>query len=166
MKLESLQDLLVDQLKDLYSAENQIIKALPKMAKAASSSELRDGFQEHLEQTKNHAKRLEQICEQLDVNPKGKKCKAAEGLIEEGKELIEEDAEPAVMDAGLICAAQKVEHYEMAAYGCARTWAEQLGLHDVAQLLRETLDEEKETNEKLTQIAESMVNQEAAAGDR
>jgi len=166
MKLESLQDLLVDQLKDLYSAENQIIKALPKMAKAASSSELREGFQEHLEQTKNHAKRLEQICEQLDVTPKGKKCKAAEGLIEDGKELIEEDAEAAVMDAGLICAAQKVEHYEMATYGCARTWAEQLGLHDVAQLLQETLDEEKETNEKLTQIAESMVNQEAAAGSR
>ena len=166
MKLESLQDLLVDQLKDLYSAENQIIKALPKMAKAASSSELREGFQEHLEQTKNHAKRLEQICEQLDVTPKGKKCQAAEGLIEEGKELIEEDAEAAVTDAGLICAAQKVEHYEIATYGCVRTWAEQLGLHDVAQLLQETLDEEKETNEKLTQLAESMVNQEAAAGSR
>ena len=126
MKLHSLKDLYVDQLKDLYSAENQLIKALPKMAKAASSSELREGFQEHLEQTKNHAKRLEQICEQLDVTPKGKKCQAAEGLIEEGKELIEEDAEAAVMDAGLICAAQKVEHYEMATYGCARTWAEQL----------------------------------------
>src|SRR5439155_23946342 len=118
---------------------------------------------EHLEQTKNHAKRLEQICEQLDVTPKGKKCQAAEGLIEEGKELIEEDAEAAITDAGLIAAAQKVEHYEIASYGCARTWAEQLGLDDAAELFRQTLEEEKATDEKLTEVAEQMVNQRAEA---
>ena len=163
MKLRSLQDLFVDELKDLYSAENQLVKALPKMAKAASSEELRSGFEEHLEQTRGHVERLDQIFEQLDARAKGKKCKAMEGLIEEGKELMEEDAEPGVLDAGLIAAAQKVEHYEMASYGCVRTWAEQLGYHEAAELLQQTLDEEKETNEKLTQLAESVVNQEAEA---
>ncbi len=164
MKLQSLRDLLVDQLKDLYSAENQIIKALPKMARTAANQDLANGFEEHLEQTREHARRLEQICEQLNVTPKGKKCTAIEGLIEEGKELMSQDAEPVVMDAGLIAAGQKVEHYEMAGYGCVRTWAEQLGLHDVAGTLQQTLDEEKATDEKLTHLAEDMVNQQAEVG--
>jgi ferritin-like metal-binding protein YciE len=164
MKLDSLQDLLVEQLKDLYSAENQIIQALPKMAKAAESTELRDGFEEHLEQTRKHVQRLEQICEQLGVKPKGKKCRATEGLIEEGKELMGEDADPAVMDAGLIAAAQKVEHYEMASYGCARTWAEQLGLKDAAAMLHKTFEEEKATDQKLTELAKQRINQEAEVG--
>ncbi len=161
MKMISLQDLLVEQLKDLYSAENQLIKALPRMAKAAGNAELKAGFEEHLEQTRNQAARLEQVCEQLGVTPKGKKCVAMEGLIQEGKELLEEDAEPGVLDAGLIAAAQKVEHYESASYGSARTWAEQLGFDEAVALLQETLDEEKETDEKLTRLAEEMVNQEA-----
>jgi ferritin-like metal-binding protein YciE len=165
MKLMSLKDLLVDQLKDLYSAENQIIKALPKMAKAAASAELQAGFREHLEQTRGHVTRLERICEQLGVTPKGKKCAALEGLVEEGKELMEEDAEPGVLDAGLIAAAQKVEHYEMASYGCARAWAERLGLTEAVELLSETFDEEKATDEKLTQLAEQSVNAEADSGE-
>jgi ferritin-like metal-binding protein YciE len=164
MKLANLQDLLVEQLKDLYSAENQLIKALPKMAKAASSADLKAGFEEHLEQTKKQAERIEQICEGLGVSPKGKKCAAMEGLIEEGKELMEEDADPAVLDAGLIAAAQKVEHYEMASYGSARTWAEELGLEDAAELLEETFEEEKATDEKLTQLAKQGVNTEAEVG--
>ena len=164
MKLESLQDLLVEHLKDLYSAENQLVKGLPKMAKAAKSPDLRDGFEEHLEQTRKHVQRLEQICETMGVSPKGKKCSAMEGLIEEGKELMGEDAEPSVMDAGLIAAAQKVEHYEMASYGCVRTWAEQLGLEDAAELLQETFEEEKATDEKLTKLAKQVINQEAEVG--
>jgi ferritin-like metal-binding protein YciE len=165
MKLESLQDLLVEQLKDLYSAENQLLKALPKMAKAATNPDLRSGFEEHLEQTKGQVERLEQVCEQLGVSPKGKKCVGLEGLVEEGKELLEEDADPTVLDAGLIAAAQKVEHYEMASYGCARTWAEQLGLTEAAGLLQETFEEEKATDEKLTQLAEQMVNRQAESGE-
>src|SRR5947207_1436463 len=125
MKLKTLQDLLVAQLKDLFSAENQLVKALPKMARASTHPQLRAGFEEHLEQTRHQVERLETIFEQLGVSPKGKKCAAMEGLIEEGKELMGE-AEPAVLDAGLIAAAQKVEHYEIASYGSARTWAEQL----------------------------------------
>lgn len=166
MKLKSLQDLLVDQLKDLYSAEHQILKALPKMAKAASSEELREGFEEHLRQTEKQVERLDEICEQLEVSPRGKACQALEGLVKEGKELMEEDAEPEVLDAGLIAAAQKVEHYEMASYGCARTWAEQLGLSEVARLLQETFEEEKETDEKLTKLAEQGVNREAAEAEQ
>jgi ferritin-like metal-binding protein YciE len=165
MKLDSLQHLLVDQLKDLYSAENQLVKALPKMAKAASTPELRAGFEEHLEQTRKQVERLEAISEQMGISPKGKKCAAMEGLIEEGKELIEEEPDPAVLDAGLIAAAQKVEHYEMASYGCARTWAEQLGLEEAAGLLQETYEEEKETDEKLTQLAKQKVNAGAQTGD-
>jgi ferritin-like metal-binding protein YciE len=164
MKMKSLQDLLVEELKDLYSAENQLVKALPKMARAASSVDLRAGFEEHLEQTRGQAERLERICEQLGVTPRGKKCVAMEGLIEEGKELMQEDMEPAVLDAALIAAAQKVEHYEIAAYGTAREWAEQLGLDDAAELLQETLDEEKATDEKLTELARQKVNQEAEQG--
>jgi ferritin-like metal-binding protein YciE len=165
MKLDSLQHLLVDQLKDLYSAENQLVKALPKMAKAASTPELRAGFEEHLEQTRKQVERLEAISEQMGISPKGKKCAAMKGLIEEGKELIEEEPDPAVLDAGLIAAAQKVEHYEMASYGCARTWAEQLGLEEAAGLLQETFEEEKETDEKLTELAKQKVNAQAQAGE-
>jgi ferritin-like metal-binding protein YciE len=161
MKMKSLKDLFVDQLKDLYSAENQLVKALPKMAKAASNPDLKAGFEEHLEQTRGQVTRLEQIGEQLGVNPKGKKCAAMEGLVTEGKELIEEDTEPGVLDAGLIAAAQKVEHYEIASYGSMRTWAEQLGFNEAIRLLQETLDEEKETDEKLTQLALAAVNQDA-----
>jgi ferritin-like metal-binding protein YciE len=161
MKMNSLQDLFVEQLKDLYSAENQLVKALPKMAKAASNPALKAGFEEHLEQTRGQVTRLERICKQLGVAPKGKKCTAMEGLIEEGKELMEEDAAPSVLDAGLIAAAQKVEHYEIASYGTARTWAEQLRQAEAVRLLQETLDEEKETDEKLTQLAVATVNEEA-----
>ena len=162
MELASLQELFVNELKDLYSAENLIIKALPKMAKAASSEELRSAFEEHLEQTRGHVQRLEQIFERLDESPKGKKCKAMEGLIEEGKELLKEDAEPPVKDAALIGAAQKVEHYEIAGYGTARTFAQRLGRNDAARLLQETLDEEAATDKKLTTLAEQSINPKAA----
>jgi ferritin-like metal-binding protein YciE len=162
MSLDSLNALFLDELKDLYSAENQLVKAIPKMAKAVSSPDLRSGFEEHLEQTKNHVKRLEQIIGALGGSPKGKKCKAMEGLIEEGKELMGEDAEPSVMDAALIAAAQKVEHYEIASYGTARTWAELLGQSKAVRLLQQTLDEEKATDEKLSKLALLTVNEDAA----
>jgi len=162
MGLSNLQDLFVHELRDILNAENQLVKALPKMAKAAASQELKDGFTEHLEQTKEQVKRLERIFKMLDMAPRGKKCAAMEGLIEEGSELIAEDADEMVKDAGLIAAAQKVEHYEIAAYGTLRTWAQQLAMDDAANLLQETLDEEGETDKKLTQLAESMVNAEAA----
>ncbi|WP_395744840.1 ferritin-like domain-containing protein [Prosthecobacter sp.] len=162
MKLQTLQDLLVHELKDLYSAENQLVKALPKMARAATSEALRAGFEEHLEQTRNHVARLEEIAKSLDCKLGGHRCKAMEGLIEEGSELISEDAEDAVRDAGLIGAAQRVEHYEIAAYGTARTLAECLGYGDAVKLLNETLDEEKATDEKLTELAETTINVEAA----
>jgi ferritin-like metal-binding protein YciE len=161
VKLESLRDLFVSELKDLYSAENQILKALPKMAKAASTPELRAAFEEHLEQTQGHVERLDQIFETLGSSPKGKKCKAMEGLIEEGKEMLEADAEPSVRDAGLIAAAQRVEHYEMAGYGCVRTYARLLHDDRSATLLQETLDEEEETDKKLTELAEGLVNVQA-----
>ena len=163
MKLETLEDLLVSELRDLYSAENQLIKALPKMAKAASSEDLKSAFEEHLEQTREQASRLEKIAKRLGITLRGKKCVAMEGLIEEGKEHMSEDAEPDVMDAMLIAAAQKVEHYEMAGYGCARTWARQLGHNDAADLLQTTLDEEGDTDKRLTEIAESYVNEAAEA---
>jgi ferritin-like metal-binding protein YciE len=156
MKIETLRKMFIDELKDLYSAENQLVKALPKMAKAASSKELRTAFEGHLEETKGHAERLEEVCTELDVSPKGKKCKAMEGLIAEGAEWMEEDAEPEVMDAGLIAAAQRVEHYEMAGYGCVRTYAQLLGEDKVAKLLQKTLDEEGACDKKLTQIAEKI----------
>lgn len=162
MKLESLHDLFVAELRDLYSAENQIVKALPKMAKAASSPELREAFEEHLQQTEQQVARLEKIFKKLRLAARGKKCKALEGLIEEGKELMKKDAEPAVMDAGLIAGAQKVEHYEIASYGCVRAWATLLGEEEIAELLQETLDEEGETNKKLTSLAEGGTNAEAA----
>jgi ferritin-like metal-binding protein YciE len=152
-KLTSPRDLLIEELKDLYSAESQLIKALPKMAKAADSEELKSAFEKHLEQTKTHAERLEQAMEELEESPKGKKCKAMEGLIEEGKEAMEEDAVPVILDLALITAAQKVEHYEIAGYGCARTLAELAGEKNVASILQETLDEEGETDKLLTEIA-------------
>ena len=156
-----LQELLVDELKDIYSAENQIIKALPKMAKAASSPELKRAFERHLEETKRQVERLDQIGEALDVRMTGKKCKGMEGLIEEGKEIMSEDLEEDTLDAGLIGAAQKVEHYEIAAYGTARAHANLLGLSKIAKLLQQTLDEEGATDKKLTQLAESIINVEA-----
>lgn len=159
-KINNLHDVYVEQLKDLYSAETQLIKALPKMAKAATSPELADGFKQHLEQTKEHAARIEEIFRALDEKPTGKKCKAMEGLIKEGAETIEEDASPAAKDALLIAAAQRVEHYEIAGYGSVKTYASLLGEDEAVKLLEQTLQEEVETDEKLTQAAES-INAEA-----
>jgi ferritin-like metal-binding protein YciE len=163
MKLNSLQDLYIEELRDLYSAENQITKALPKMAKAASSPKLKTAFEEHLEQTKGHVERLETIFKKLGKSPTGKTCAAMKGLVEEGSELIDEkdDADPAVLDAGLIAAAQRVEHYEMAGYGSVRTFAQLLGENEAADLLQQTLDEEGETDKKLTSLAENVVNAQA-----
>jgi ferritin-like metal-binding protein YciE len=162
MKLMTLQDLLADQLKDIYSAENQLVKALPKMAEAATAPELKAAFESHLLETETHVARLEQIFERLAIKPGRKKCKAMEGLIAEGKETIDESAEPAVHDAGLIAAAQRVEHYEIAAYGTARTFATILDDSETAELLQTTLDEESQCDSKLTEIAMSGINQEAA----
>jgi len=160
MKLKSLEDLFLYELKDLFSAENQLVKALPKMAKAATNEELKAGFEEHLEQTKEHVVRLEQIAETLGKKLAGHKCKAMEGLVEEGSELISEDAEDPIRDAGLIGAAQRVEHYEIAGYGTAISLARHLGHDDIADILEQTLDEEKETNEKLTELAETAITAE------
>ena len=162
-KMNSLEDLFMDQLKDLYSAEKQLIKALPKMAKKASSEDLKKGFEQHLEQTKHQAERLEQIFSSRQASPGRKKCKGMEGIILEGEELMSEDARPEVLDAGLIAAAQKVEHYEIATYGTARAYAERLGFKDAAIVLNQILEEESKTNEKLTALAESHINQEAMA---
>ena len=159
-EINSLKDLLVEEIKDLYSAENQLLKALPKMAKAATNAELKAGFTEHLEQTRGHVARLEQAAELLAESAKGKTCKAMEGLVEEGKEAIESDAPDAIRDASLIGAAQRVEHYEIAAYGTAHAFAEKLGLEEVAELLQSTLDEETEADEKLTALSDA-VNDEA-----
>ena len=156
MKLSSLEDLFVDELKDLYSAETQLLKALPKMAGAASDKELKKGFQKHFKQTQGHVARLKKVCSELDVTPTGKTCKAMQGLIKEGQEAIDEDAEPEVKDAALIAAAQRVEHYEMAGYGCVRTYAQLLKNSKAAQLLQETLNEEGETDKTLTKLAKSI----------
>jgi ferritin-like metal-binding protein YciE len=153
-----LEDLYVHELKDLFSAEQQVIKALPKMAKAASSKELAAGFQEHLEQTKGHAQRLEKILSSRKQTTRGPKCKGMEGVIAEGAEMIAEEADVEVKDAGLIAAAQRVEHYEMAGYGTARTYAELLGDKEGAQLLALTLEEERHTDQKLSELAKSTVN--------
>src|SRR6059058_2012380 len=161
MKLDTLEKLYISELRDLYSAENQLLKALPKMAKGASSPELKDGFEKHLEQTKGHVQRLEQLFEELDQSPKGKTCHGMKGLIEEGSEILKEDGEESVLDAGIIVAAQKVEHYEMASYGSVRTFAHLLGQNKAAELLQTTLDEESETNELLNRLAEGIVNPEA-----
>ena len=156
MKAETLQDLYLEQLKDLYDAENQLIKALPKMAKAASSAELRNAFEEHLEQTKEHARRIETIFEGMGEKAKGQKCEAMEGLVKEGSEVIDKDMGEGVNDAALIAAAQRVEHYEMAGYGCVRTYANLLGDNEAADLLEQTLQEEKEADELLGGIAEQI----------
>ncbi len=162
MEMEDLRDLYVDELRDLYSAENQLVKALPKMAKAATDDQLKAGFLQHLEETKGHVERLTKIFEKLGEKPTGKKCKAMEGLVEEGKEMIEEDAVDEVKDAGLIAAAQRVEHYEMAGYGTVRAYAKLLGEESAAKQLQETLDEEAATDKKLSKLAESVINLEAA----
>jgi ferritin-like metal-binding protein YciE len=162
MKIETLRELLVEELKDLYSAETQITKALPKLAKAASDAKLKQAFEHHLEETKQQVVRLEQIFEQLGESPKGKTCEGMKGLLKEGDERAGEDGEPEVLDAGLISAAQRVEHYEIAAYGSAHTFAELLGEKEIAKLLSETLDEEKAADTKLTQVAKK-INVEAKA---
>jgi ferritin-like metal-binding protein YciE len=162
-KMKTLEDLFHHELKDLYSAEKQLTKALPKMAKAATNEDLRTAFESHLEETEGHVERLEKILSKLGLGTRGPKCAAMEGLIEEGKEVLEEEMEDDVRDAALIAAAQRVEHYEMAGYGCARTFAEQLGHDDAVALLQATLDEERGADEKLTQIALSGVNQTAAS---
>jgi ferritin-like metal-binding protein YciE len=156
MSSNGLKKLYVDELKDLYSAENQMVKALPKLAKAATSDDLRAGFEEHLEQTKEHVQRLEQIFSSLDESPKGKKCAGMQGLVAEGGEVMKEDFEGAVMDAALIGAAQRVEHYEIAAYGTVLEFAELLGESEHASLLKQTLKEEKATDEKLTELAKEI----------
>jgi ferritin-like metal-binding protein YciE len=156
MELETLKDLYIDQLKDLYSAENQLIKALPKMAKAATTKSLKAGFEKHLKETKVHAERLKKIFDGLGVSPGGKKCKAMEGLVAEGDEIIKEDAESDVKDAGLIAAAQRVEHYEMAGYGCVRSYARLLKERQAVALLTQTYNEEKETDKKLTLLSRNM----------
>jgi len=161
MEMETLQDLYVEELKDLYSAENQIIKALPKMIKAASHDELKQAFTRHLRETERHVTRIEQVCASLGVSPKGKKCVGMEGLLKEGAELIKEKPDAEVLDAGLIAAAQHVEHYEMAGYGCVRTYARQLGYEAQAEMLQATLDEEGATDKLLTEIAENSINIEA-----
>jgi ferritin-like metal-binding protein YciE len=161
MKLDTLQKLYTDELRDLYNAENQLLKALPKMAKAASSEDLKEAFEKHLEQTKGHVKRLEQVFEALGEKPKGKTCRAMKGLIEEGSEILKENGKESILDAGIIVAAQKVEHYEIASYGSVRSFARLLGQNKAAELLQTTLDEESETNEVLNRLAEGIVNPEA-----
>ena len=153
MEHRALKKLYVDELKDIYNAENQMAKALPKMAKAATSKELSTGFEEHLQQTRGHVQRLEQIFKELGEKPTGKKCKGMEGLVAEGQEMMEEDFEDDLMDAALISAAQRVEHYEIAAYGTVKTYAELLGEENAVTLLEQTLEEEKETDQKLSDLA-------------
>jgi ferritin-like metal-binding protein YciE len=164
MEENALKKLYIEELRDIYDAEKQLIKALPKMAHAATSDELRTGFEEHLEQTKGHAQRLEQIFDALAEKPTGKKCKGMQGLVSEGSEMIDEDLENEVKDAGLISAAQRVEHYEIAAYGTVRTYATILGEQDAVALLEKTLAEEKETDQKLTELAEG-INAQAAGSE-
>jgi ferritin-like metal-binding protein YciE len=158
MNTTELKEVLTEQLKDIYSAEKQLVKALPKMAKAASTDELSNGFEEHLEQTKGHVQRLETIFEEMEESPKGPTCKGMEGLIEESSEVIDDDElEGESKDLALIAAAQRVEHYEIAAYGCVRAFAGQLGMDDAVSLLEQTLEEEKETDQKLNQVSETLL---------
>jgi len=166
MMLEDLMDLFVEELKDIYSAETQMVKALPKMVKAATSKDLKLAFSLHLQETEGHVKRLEQVFKMLEESPKGKTCEGMKGLLKEGDEIMKEDAEPEVRDAGLISAAQRVEHYEMAGYGTVRTYAEILRRDDLARILQETLQEEKSTDSKLTNLAQQInvqANSSAAA---
>ncbi len=163
MKLETLRDLYIEQLQDLYSAETQLVEALPKMAKAASNAELKSGFEEHLKETKQHVQRLEQIFKGLDTKAGGTTCNGMKGLLKEGDEMIKAKGEPAAIDAGLIAAAQRVEHYEIAGYGCVQSYAHQLGEQKAASLLQQTLDEEGMTDKKLTKLAEQVINIDAEA---
>jgi ferritin-like metal-binding protein YciE len=156
MKLESLHTLYIQELRDLYHAEKQILKALPKMIEVASSQELRSALSKHLEETRNHVTRLERVFQTHNLEPKAETCKGMEGIIEEGKEIAGHDENPGVRDAGIIAGAQKVEHYEIASYGSVRTWAQQMGHRQAAELLQQTLDEEKQADAKLTQIAQSL----------
>ena len=164
-KLESLRDLYILELRDLYNAENQLVKALPKMASAASEPELKEAFESHLEETKGHVERLEQIFTALDLKPTGETCHAMQGLVEEGAEFIKARGNESVIDAGLIGAAQRVEHYEIAGYGTAKSLAEHLGEDEAARLLQQTLDEEAAADRKLSEIAESTVNAHAAGSE-
>ena len=161
MEMDSLRELYVDELKDLYSAEKQILQALPKMVKKATNEKLKKAFQDHLEVTQMQLERLDRIFEEIGKSPRGKKCKAMEGLVEEGKEVMQEDMSSEVMDAALIAAAQRIEHYEMAGYGTCRTWAQTLGEKNQQKLLQQTLDEEGDADKKLTALAESTINVEA-----
>jgi ferritin-like metal-binding protein YciE len=161
MEIANLQELLVDEMRDIYNAENQILKALPKMAKKATNPKLKQAFESHLQETEGHVERLKQIFEGLGQKPTGKKCAAMQGIIQEGSELMSEDMSDEAMDAALIAAAQKVEHYEMASYGTVRAWATVAGMKDVAKVLQQTLTEEGAADQKLTKIAESSVNVEA-----
>ncbi|HEX8031799.1 MAG TPA: ferritin-like domain-containing protein [Vicinamibacterales bacterium] len=162
---QNLREALVDEVRDMYNAEKQIVKALPKIIKAVSADELRDALESHLEETHGQVSRLERVFEMLDEKPRGKHCAGMAGILEEGSDKLEEDAEPAVMDASLIAASQRVEHYEITAYGTMIAWAEALDLTDVAQLLEESLAEEKAADEKLSAIAESGINEAATAGE-
>lgn len=166
MELEHLMDLYVDELKDVYNAEKQLLRALPKMAKKADHPELRQAFENHAAITEEQVRRLESIFDDLKLPKRGKKCRGMEGLIEEGQEMMEEEADPDVMDAAMIASAQRIEHYEIAAYGTLRTYARQLGLKEHASILQRTLDEEGETDKLLTRIAESRVNRAAEVGTR
>jgi ferritin-like metal-binding protein YciE len=161
MKLESLKDLYLEQLKDLYSAETQLVQALPDMAQAATSPDLKSAFNDHLRQTEDHVRRLERIFQDLQQDPKGHTCEGMKGLVKEGQEMMKMRGEASVLDAGLIAAAQRVEHYEIAGYGTVRTYAELLGKDDHVTLLERTLQEEEQTDELLTELAESHVNEEA-----
>jgi len=162
MQMESLQELLIQDLRDLYSAENQLLKAMPKMAKKATNPDLKKAFETHMRETEGQVQRLQKIFEKLGKKPTGKKCAAMEGLIEEGKEAMGEDMDEETMDAALIAVAQKIEHYEIAGYGTTRTWAQQIGDDQTARLLQQTLDEEGKTDKLLTELAESTINVEAA----
>jgi ferritin-like metal-binding protein YciE len=164
-EMDSLRELYVEELKDLWSAENQILKGLPRMIKAASHPQLKRAFTKHEAQTRMQVKRLERICKDLGESPRGKKCVGMEGLIQEAKELLSEKPEPNVLDAGLISAAQHVEHYEMAGYGTVRTWARLLGYDNHVGLLQQTLDEEKATDQLLSEIAESQINIDAESDE-
>ena len=164
-KEKTLDDLFEDTLKDIYYAENKIVKALPKMAKAAQSDELKAAFEKHLKQTEGHVSRLEKVFELIDATPRGKKCEAIEGIIEEGAEIIKEFKGAPALDAGLVSAAQAVEHYEIARYGTLKRWAEQMGLDEASKLFDATLSEEKDTDEALTELADTMINEHAEAAE-
>jgi ferritin-like metal-binding protein YciE len=164
MRIESMQDLFLEQIRDLYDAEERLIKALPKMAEAATSAELRTALEEHLEQTRGQLRRLEQVFAEIGEEPKGETCEAMKGLIKEGEEIMDDIKQSALRDAGMIAAANRVEHYEMAGYGTARTMAQSLGLTRSVSLLQQTLEEEKQADARLTMIAENSVNPQAMSG--